>query len=62
MRDRGLQGVEAVVDRQQRVPPEGDDDSLVLDRQDGRPRIGCVLRSAVEVCSFHLTTVFGLIP
>ena len=29
MRERGLQRVEAVVQRQQGVPPEGDDDRLV---------------------------------
>ncbi len=29
VRDCRLQGVEAIVERQQRMPPEGDDDHLV---------------------------------
>lgn len=33
MRDRGLQGVEAVIQRQQGMPAEGDDDRLFLDRE-----------------------------
>ena len=32
MRDCRLQGIEAVVQGQQRVPTEGHDDRLVLDR------------------------------
>src|SRR5215212_7274837 len=36
MRDRRLDGVEAVVERQQRVPAEGDDDRLLLGREHGR--------------------------
>ena len=31
MRDGRLQRVEAIVERQQRMPPKGDDDRLVLD-------------------------------
>jgi hypothetical protein len=31
MRDGGLQGVQAVVERRQRMPSEGDDDGLFLD-------------------------------
>src|SRR6266496_5038416 len=38
MRDRRLQGVEAIVERQQRVPAEGDDDRLLFDRQHRRLR------------------------
>ena len=34
MRDGRLQRVEAVVERQQRMPSEGDDDGLLLDGQD----------------------------
>src|SRR5690606_31885211 len=37
VRDRRLQGVEAVIQGQQRVPAKGDDDRLFLDRQHGRP-------------------------
>ena len=33
MRDRGLQGIKAVVERQERMPAKGDDDRFVLDRQ-----------------------------
>ena len=36
MRDSRLQRIEAIVERQQRMPPEGDDDRLVLDGKDGR--------------------------
>jgi hypothetical protein len=31
MRDRCLQGVEAIIERQERVPAEGDDDRLLLE-------------------------------
>jgi hypothetical protein len=33
MRDRGLQRIEAVVELQERMPPESDDDHLVLEGQ-----------------------------
>src|SRR4029077_8793184 len=33
MRQRCLQGIEAVVERQERMPAKGDDDRFVLDRQ-----------------------------
>ena len=36
MRDGRLQGVEAIVERQQGMPSESDDDGLFLDRQDRR--------------------------
>ena len=39
MRDGWLQSVEAVVERQQGMPPESDDHSLLLDGQDRRPRL-----------------------
>jgi hypothetical protein len=39
MRDRCLQGVEAVVERQQRVPAKGNDDGFVLNRENGRSRL-----------------------
>jgi hypothetical protein len=35
MRDGRLQGVKAIVERQQRMPAEGDDHGLLLDGQDG---------------------------
>src|SRR5215210_8899476 len=39
MRDGGLEGVEAVVQRQQRVPPNGNDDGLLFHGQHGRARL-----------------------
>src|SRR5215212_3514608 len=39
VRDRGLEGIEAVIQRQQRVPPKGDNDGLLLDREHGRARL-----------------------
>src|SRR6478735_8163971 len=39
MRDRRLQSIEAIVERQQSMPAEGDDDRLLLDRQHGRSRL-----------------------
>src|SRR3954471_1823045 len=39
MRDGGLERIEAIIERQQRVPPEGDDHGLLLDRQHGRARL-----------------------
>ena len=64
MRDRRLQRIEAVVERQQRMPPEGDDDGLLLDRQNGGLRLlsGPVGRSATDVRFLHLATVFWLMP
>jgi hypothetical protein len=38
MRQGGLESVEAVVERQQRMPAERDDDGFILHRQDGGPR------------------------
>lgn len=38
MRNAGLQSIEAVVQRKQRVPAEGDDHRFLLDRQHGRSR------------------------
>ncbi len=36
MRQRRLEGIQAVIKRQQCVSPKGHDDRLVLDRQNGR--------------------------
>jgi len=58
-----LQGIEAVVERQQRVPAECDNDGLVLkDSTVDLGSLGPVLRSAVECRFFHFATVFGLMP
>jgi len=62
VRDRGLPRVEAIVERQQRVPSEGDDDRFLLDRQDGRLDVGPVGRSPTAVRFFRLATVLGLMP
>jgi hypothetical protein len=35
VRDGGLEGVEAVIQRQERMPPEGDNNRLLLKRQNG---------------------------
>ena len=40
MRDGRLQGIKAIVERQQRKAAKGDDHRLVLDRQDRRLRLG----------------------
>ena len=39
MRDGGLQGIQAVIQRQQGMPTEGDDDGLVLDGEHGGSRL-----------------------
>ncbi len=36
MREGRLRGIEAIVERQQRMPPESDDDRLFLDGKDCR--------------------------
>ena len=66
MRDRRLERVEAVVQRQERVAAEGDAGRFLLDRQRGgawlpRPhrQVG---RSAVEGRLRHFATVLGLMP
>jgi hypothetical protein len=57
VRDRRLQGIETVVERQQRVPAKRDDDSLVLDRRVvDFGTIGPVGKSATAL------RFFGLIP
>ena len=35
MRDGGLQSVKAIVERQQSMPPKGDNDGLLFNGQDG---------------------------
>ena len=39
MRDGGLQGIKAIVERQQRMLAEGNHDGLLLDGQDRRARV-----------------------
>jgi hypothetical protein len=36
MREGRLQCIEAIIERQQSMPPESDDDRLLLDGKDGR--------------------------
>ena len=58
-----LKRVEAVVQRQQRMPTKGDDDRLFFGRKSGRSRfLRAGRRSATEVRFLHLATVLGLIP
>ena len=59
-----LQGVQAVVERQQRVTTERDDDGLSssTDSVVEVGALGPVGRSATEVRAFHLAIVFGLTP
>ena len=64
MRDRRLQRIEAVVERQQGMPAEGDDDRLFLELT--APSTAALsARSAgrsTDVRASPLATVFGLIP
>ena len=63
MRDGGLQGIEAIVERQHSMPLEGTDDGLFLCRQDCRSGLlGPVRRSETDFRAFHLAMVFGLTP
>jgi hypothetical protein len=39
MRDCRLQGIKTIIERQERVPAEGDDDGLLFDRQYGGLRV-----------------------
>ena len=48
MRDRRLQGVQAVIQWQQGMPPKRDDDRFVLDRQNGRARVFWTGRQIVD--------------
>ena len=63
MRDRRLQGVEAIVERQQGVPRKA---TMIASSSTVRTvdfgAFGPVFRSAVEARFFHFPTVFGLIP
>ena len=64
MRDGRLKRVQAVVQRQQRMPAEGDDHRFFLDAE--RTVEGSVFRAGRKVGDrprfFHFATVFGLIP
>lgn len=63
MRDGWLQRIEAVVEWQQRMPPEGDDDrSSSMERTVELASLGPVERSATVSRCFHFATVFWLIP
>jgi hypothetical protein len=59
--DGGLQGIQAVIERQQRMLAEGDDNSLISrDRTVERVCFGPVGWSAVVLRLRHLATVLGL--
>jgi len=68
MRNGRLQGLEAVIERQQGMLAEGNDDRIFALAQ--KPSISLNLARSpstgwctlVEVLRLHLTTVFGLIP
>jgi len=63
MRDGGLQGIRAVVQRQQGMPTKGDDDGLVLDAEHGGPRLFGARRQVVdELRCVYLAMVFWLTP
>jgi len=63
MRNRGLQGIKVVVERQQSMPSKGNDDGLFPpDRTVDLGSFGPVGRSETEVRAFHLAIVFGLTP
>ena len=63
MRDGRLEGIEAIVQRQQRMLSEHHDDRLVLDgRTVDLGSRGPVGRSATEPRFFHFATVLGLMP
>jgi hypothetical protein len=63
MRDRRLQRVKTIVERQQRVLAKGDDDRFFVRGQDvEQGAFGPIAASAVVVRRFHFATVFGLIP
>tara|TARA_R110002124_G_scaffold133942_1_gene296435 strand:- start:5879 stop:6151 length:273 start_codon:yes stop_codon:yes gene_type:complete len=63
MRDRRLQGIEAVVQRQQRVLAEIDDRSLFLGRQNRRAHhFGPIGASCTKERLRHLATVFWFNP
>ena len=64
MRDGRLEGVEAIVQRQQRVLSERHDDGLVLamERTVDLGSRGPVSRSATEPRFCHFATVLGLMP
>jgi hypothetical protein len=53
MRDRRLQSIETVVEWQQRVPTKGNDDGLVLNRENGRPRLSRPGRQIGDARSFQ---------
>ena len=63
VRDRRLQGVEAVVQRQERVSAEGEDDRFLLDAHTvDLASLGPGRTSAVLFRLRHLATVFWLMP
>jgi len=63
VRDARLEGVEAVVERQQRVPAECDHHGLLFRREDGGARLlGPMAASAVVVRLRHFWMVVGLTP
>lgn len=62
VRDRRLQRIKAIVERQQRMPAEGGNDCLLFDSTVEAGFFGPVGISATEVRFFHFDTVFWLMP
>jgi hypothetical protein len=63
VRDRRLEPVQGVVQRQEGVPPEGDNNRLLLwVRTVDRGSFGPILASAVVDRSRHFWIVVGLTP
>jgi hypothetical protein len=63
VRDRRLQGIEAVIQRQQRVAPERHDRaSSASVRMVDRGSVGPVFRSSTVARLRHFATVLGLMP
>ena len=61
--DRGLERVEAVVERQQRVPAEGHDHGFLLQAEGRRVRLGRAHGPGAKVARLRrFCTVVGLIP
>src|SRR5208283_2439496 len=56
MRDRRLERIQAIVQRQKRMPAESDDDGFFLDRQNCRPRL---LRPCALIANGRALSPFG---
>ena len=63
MRDGRLQGIEAIVEGQQRMATKGDDQRFLVGRQHRRVRgLRPIGQSSTLIRVRHFATVLGLIP